>query len=173
MVVAMARSKIKAKSLPGIFWGEVATTAVFILNQSPTCSVKGMTSCEAWHGAQPPVHFLCTFSYVAHVKVMKPHLKKLDDRSTPMVFIGYEPGAKAYRVYDPVGLGCATSSSTRRHSGTGVRRAMQLRLTPVRRSLSSIPYILKQVLYVATPQRTGVTIHRLQQCLVARPAQGR
>jgi hypothetical protein len=31
-----------------------------------------------------------------------PHQKKLDDRSAPMVFIGYEPGAKAYRVYDPV-----------------------------------------------------------------------
>jgi hypothetical protein len=33
---------------------------------------------------------------------VRPHQKKLDDRSAPMVFIGYEPGAKAYRVYDPV-----------------------------------------------------------------------
>jgi hypothetical protein len=29
------------------------------------------------------------------------HIKKLDDRSKPMIFVGYEPGMKAYRVYDP------------------------------------------------------------------------
>lgn len=31
----------------------------------------------------------------------KPHLKKLDDRATPAVFIGYEQGSKAWRFYDP------------------------------------------------------------------------
>jgi hypothetical protein len=28
-------------------------------------------------------------------------LKKLDDCRKPMVFVGYEPGSMAYRVYDP------------------------------------------------------------------------
>jgi hypothetical protein len=28
-------------------------------------------------------------------------MKKLDDRSRPMMMIGYEPGRKAYRLYDP------------------------------------------------------------------------
>jgi hypothetical protein len=28
-------------------------------------------------------------------------LKKLDDRSRPMMMISYEPGRKAYRLYDP------------------------------------------------------------------------
>ena len=32
----------------------------------------------------------------------KPHLKKLEDRSTLMIFIGYEAGSKAYKVYNPV-----------------------------------------------------------------------
>ena len=32
----------------------------------------------------------------------KPHLKKLEDRSTPMIFVGYEAGSKAYKVYNPV-----------------------------------------------------------------------
>jgi hypothetical protein len=35
------------------------------------------------------------------VKNTKPHLKKLDDRNTCMIFVGYEPGSKAYRAYDP------------------------------------------------------------------------
>jgi hypothetical protein len=38
---------------------------------------------------------------VAHVKVTTPSLKKLDDRSRRMIFVGYEPGLAAYRVYDP------------------------------------------------------------------------
>jgi hypothetical protein len=37
------------------------------------------------------------------VKKLGPGLHKLADRSTPGIFIGYEEGAKAYRVYDPVG----------------------------------------------------------------------
>jgi hypothetical protein len=33
---------------------------------------------------------------------MAPNLKKLDDRSKPMIFIGYEPRSKAYRAYNLV-----------------------------------------------------------------------
>jgi len=36
------------------------------------------------------------------MKVTTPNLKKLDDRSRRTIFVGYEPGSKAYRVYDPV-----------------------------------------------------------------------
>ena len=40
---------------------------------------------------------------MAQVKTAEPHLSKLADRSTKMVFIGYErsSGTKAYRFYDP------------------------------------------------------------------------
>lgn len=40
------------------------------------------------------------FACIVHVKNTKLHLKKLEDRSKPMIFIGYEPGSKAYRAYD-------------------------------------------------------------------------
>ena len=44
-----------------------------------------------------------TFGCIAHIKVTRPNLKKLDDRSIRTVFIGYEHGkSKAWRVYDPV-----------------------------------------------------------------------
>ena len=41
------------------------------------------------------------FVYVVYVKVTKPHLTKLDDHGTPIVFIDYKPRAKAWRFYDP------------------------------------------------------------------------
>ena len=45
--------------------------------------------------------FLWTFGCIGHVRKMKPILTKLEDRSTPMVFLGYKKGTKAYRLYDP------------------------------------------------------------------------
>lgn len=78
-------------------------TAVYLLNRAPTKSLAGRTLYEAWHDVKPAVHHLRTFGCVVHVKNVKPHLKKLDDRSTKMVLLGYEAGAKAYRVYDPMG----------------------------------------------------------------------
>lgn len=61
-----------------------------------------MTPYESWHGRKPAVHHLRTFGCVAHVKRLGPGIDKLADRSTPMIFIGYEEGSKAYRFYDPV-----------------------------------------------------------------------
>ena len=79
------------------------TTAVFILNRSSTKALTGKTSFEAWYGCKPSVSFLQTFSCIGHVRKMKPNLTKLEDRSTPMVFLGYAEGTKAYRLYDPRG----------------------------------------------------------------------
>lgn len=101
-VVAMARCMMKAKKIPGYFWGEAVSTAVFILNRTMTRAVDGKTPYEVWHGERPAVHYFRTFGSVAHVKNNRPKLKKFDDRSTPAIFIGYEGGSKAYRCYDPV-----------------------------------------------------------------------
>lgn len=100
-VVGMARTMIKAKALPGMFWGEAVNTAVYILNRTTTKGTGGKTPYELWKGTTPAVHHLRTFGCVAHVKNIGPNVKKLDDRSKPMIFVGYEPGSKAYRVYDP------------------------------------------------------------------------
>ena len=100
-VVTAARSKLKAKGLPGRLWGEAVATAVYLLNRCPTKSVEGMTPFQAWHGKKPAVHHLRIFGCIAHVRNTSPHLKKLEDRSRKMIFIGYEARSKAYRAYDP------------------------------------------------------------------------
>jgi hypothetical protein len=63
--------------------------------------MEGMTLVEAWHGRKSGLGHLCTFECIVHVKNTKPHLNKLDDRSTRMTFMGYEPGSKAYWAFDP------------------------------------------------------------------------
>jgi hypothetical protein len=76
--------------------------AVYILNRSPTRDVDGKTPYEAWHGETPAVHHFRTFGCIAHVKITRPGLKKLDDRNRKTIFIGHESGCKGYRCYDPV-----------------------------------------------------------------------
>ena len=83
-----------------VFWGEAVVTAVYILNHSPTKALDGRASYEAWHGRKPVVSHLWVFGCLAFAKEPG-HIGKLDDRSTPGVFIGYEEGSKAYRILNP------------------------------------------------------------------------
>ena len=72
------------------------------MNQSPTKSLNGKTPFEAWFGKKPGVKHLRMFGCVAYAKRVGPDISKLTDRSVPCVFLGYEPGTKGFRVYDPV-----------------------------------------------------------------------
>uniref|UniRef100_A0ACD5TR82 Uncharacterized protein n=1 Tax=Avena sativa TaxID=4498 RepID=A0ACD5TR82_AVESA len=101
-VVEMARCMLKSMDVPADFWGEAVKAAVYVLNRSPTRSLDGVTPYELWHGKRPSVSHLRTFGCHAHVKKLGPGINKLADRSTPGLMMGYEEGAKAYRIYDPV-----------------------------------------------------------------------
>ena len=100
-VVEMVRCLLKSMGVPSYFWAEAVKTAVYLLNRAPTRSLEGVTPYEAWHGRKPSVQHLRTFGCTAHVKRTGPGITKLSDRSTPMIFVGYEEGSKAYRAYDP------------------------------------------------------------------------
>ena len=101
MIRGTARSILRARGVPGHFWGVAVRTAVYLLNRAPTAALDGKTPYQAWYGKKPPVHFLKVFGCVAYIKRLRPHLTKLDDRGQKVVFIGYQSRSKAYRFYDP------------------------------------------------------------------------
>jgi transposase InsO family protein len=101
-IVEMAGCMLKSMNVPGKFWGEAVKTVVYLLNRSPTKSLDGKTPFEVWYGRKPSVRHLHTFGCKVFAKRIQPGITKLADRSTPGVFLGYEPGTKGYRVYDPV-----------------------------------------------------------------------
>ncbi|WVZ84380.1 hypothetical protein U9M48_031418 [Paspalum notatum var. saurae] len=125
----MARSMLKAKKMPAELWGEAVSTAVFILNKAPTKSLKRVTPFEVWHGRKPDVALMRTFRCVGRMKDVKPHLSKLEDRSTPMVFLGYKHGSKGVQdVRSAGGAGThfrGTSYSARARAGAGRRQALR------------------------------------------------
>ncbi|KAG6515151.1 hypothetical protein ZIOFF_025536 [Zingiber officinale] len=100
-VMAMTRSLLKGTHMPARFWGEAVRHAVYLLNHLPTKALGDRTPFEAWMGRKPHLAHLRVFGCVAYVKNTTPHLKKLDDRSSPMVYLGVEEGCKAHRLFDP------------------------------------------------------------------------
>ena len=81
---------------------EAVSTVVYLLNRSSIHSLQGLTPYEIWTGRKPSIAHLRVFGSLVHVKCTKMPQKKLEDRSTPMVFIGYEVGSKAYYCFDPI-----------------------------------------------------------------------
>jgi hypothetical protein len=114
----MARALLKQRGMPTVFWGEAVVTAVYILNRSPTKALNGMTPYEAWHGHKPTVSHLRVFGCLAFTKELG-HIGKLDDRSTPGVFIGYAEGSKAYHILDPGTLRVRTARDVVFDEGRG------------------------------------------------------
>jgi len=66
-----------------------------------TRSLSNQTPYEVFKHKKPNVEHLRVFGCVSYAKVEVPNLKKLDDRSRMLVYLGTEPGSKAYRLLDP------------------------------------------------------------------------
>ncbi|KAD7117108.1 hypothetical protein E3N88_04376 [Mikania micrantha] len=101
-IMSTTRSMLKASNMPQNFWGEAVRHAIYVLNRVPTKALTNCTPYEALKGRKPILDHLRIFGCIAYAKVALPHLKKLDDRSTQMVYLGAEPGSKAYRLFDPI-----------------------------------------------------------------------
>nr|GFB20759.1 zinc finger, CCHC-type [Tanacetum cinerariifolium] len=71
-------------------------------NRVSTKALNDSTPYEALKDRKPNMRYLRVFGCKAYAKVTKPHLKKLDDRSKELVYLGTQPGSKAYRLFDPV-----------------------------------------------------------------------
>jgi hypothetical protein len=94
----MTSSMLKAKQLPSIFFGEAVMDAVYMLNRTTPKGNGRRTPYELWLGSTPTVHHLRTFGCVAHIKTTR-NMKKLDNHSKPVIFVGYEPGSNVYHTY--------------------------------------------------------------------------
>lgn len=70
-------------------WGEALYTSVYLVNKSPTNTLK-TSPYEMWESKKPNLKNLQLFGSEAHVKIVKP-LRKLDKRSKKYIFISYAP----------------------------------------------------------------------------------
>nr|GFC35930.1 zinc finger, CCHC-type [Tanacetum cinerariifolium] len=101
-VLSTTRSMMKAMKLPLTFWAKAVRHAIYIINRVPTRALIDKTPYEALYNRKPNLENLRIFGCTAYAKITIPHLKKLDDRSIPLIYLGVKEGSKACRLYDPI-----------------------------------------------------------------------
>ncbi len=92
---------LNEKNLPNYFWVEAVAIAIYILNQTPTATVHGMTLEEKFIGKKPDVSHFRVFGCIAYVHVPTEKRSKLDPKAEKCIFIGYSLKQKGYRCFNP------------------------------------------------------------------------
>ncbi|SCV72172.1 BQ2448_4866 [Microbotryum intermedium] len=86
--------------LPRSCWDEAAMYYVDTKNLSPHAALRGNIPIARWSGVTPTVAALRVFGCRAWLTVL-PHLRdKLDPKGIPLILVGYDRHAKAYRLLD-------------------------------------------------------------------------
>ncbi|RDY06156.1 hypothetical protein CR513_09902, partial [Mucuna pruriens] len=96
----MIQCMLKDKNMPKQFWGEVVSTAAYILNRSPTKSLNDVIPEEVWTGRKLTISHFRIFGSLCFKHVPDERRKKLDDKGQPMMFLGYD-STSAYKLYSP------------------------------------------------------------------------
>lgn len=91
--------------LPHHLWGEVVMTVSFLLNLSPSSTLDMNTPHSLWHEDIPGSHsantdFLRAIGCAAYPLLKSTEINKLSPKSKKCVLVGYETGARAYRLWD-------------------------------------------------------------------------
>jgi len=97
----MARSMLKEKQFSNYLWRETISFSIYVLNRSPTKSVKNKVPQEAWTCMSCSVAHFRVFGCVEYAHDPK-ELRKLDDISEKCIFLGYNDQSKEYKLYNQV-----------------------------------------------------------------------
>ena len=107
-----ARSMMEHAGMTKGFWAEAIGVAAHVLNCSPRKGLDWRTPYELLYGRIPEVSYLRVFGCRAWIYSEKQG-KKFDARANPMVFVGYESGSKAFRLWNPKSRSIVVSANVR------------------------------------------------------------
>jgi len=99
-IVEIARAMLNEKNLPNYFWAEAVITIVYIMNQTPTATIHGMTLEDKFTCKKLDVSHLKVFGCIACVHVPDEKRSKLDPKVDKCIFIGYSLEQKGYKCFN-------------------------------------------------------------------------
>ncbi len=99
-IAEVAHDMLNEKNLPNYFWAEAVATIVYIMNQTPTATVHGMTPEEKFTCKKLDVSHLRVFGCIAYVHVPDEKRSKLNPKAENCIFIGYSSERKGYRCFN-------------------------------------------------------------------------
>ncbi|KAH9751779.1 Integrase catalytic domain-containing protein [Citrus sinensis] len=89
------RAMLRTAGIPNSFWAEVAKTACYIVNRSPSTKIGLKTAMEMWTGKPTDYSYLHAFGCPVYVMYNAQERTKLDAKSRRCIFLGYADGVKA------------------------------------------------------------------------------
>ncbi|GBP22524.1 Retrovirus-related Pol polyprotein from transposon TNT 1-94 [Eumeta japonica] len=100
-LVEKAKCLLINANLPKMYWAESIHTAAYLINRSPTRSLKYKTPEEIWTRKKPKIHHLKVFGCEAMIHLPKEKRGKWDPKAQKAIFIGYCDHTKGYRFLLP------------------------------------------------------------------------
>ena len=100
-LLEMARAMLYQSTLPQLLWAEAIMTAAYLRNRCPTKILQAVTPEEAWTDHKPDVSHLRAFGCLAFCHIPDAKRSKLDAKSRPCIFLGYEKTVGTYTLIDP------------------------------------------------------------------------
>ncbi|KAL7281585.1 hypothetical protein ACG7TL_004902 [Trametes sanguinea] len=101
-IVEKAMSMLHHAGLSHGFWQLAVEAAVHIYNRQPMRRLKWCCPITAWDGTVPDVSYFRVFGCKAFVHMQKSKGEgKLNKKAVEMIFVGYEPGTKGYKFWNP------------------------------------------------------------------------
>lgn len=101
-IIEKARSMRLEANLPASLWPELAKTAAYLLNRTPTKALRWKTPMEALTGRKPTLRHLRTIGCKAYVlRRDLPRKDKLEARAFKGYLLGYD-SRKIWRVWNPI-----------------------------------------------------------------------
>lgn len=92
---------VEEEEFPKSLWGEVVTIAVYIMKRRPTKKLKNKVLEGVWSDKWPSISHLKVFGSIFYKYVPDARRKKLDDKSEPMILVGYHM-IVAYGLFNPI-----------------------------------------------------------------------
>jgi hypothetical protein len=100
-IITAVRAMLIEAKLPHNFWNLAAEAASYIRNRAPVAGIGWKTPEELYSGNKPDVKHMRIWGSKCYVHIPQQLRNKLDPVAWTGIFVGYEPTARHYRVYDP------------------------------------------------------------------------
>jgi hypothetical protein len=97
----MANCVIQSKGLSLKYWLKEINCANYIVNHTPTKSLKNITPKEAWTKIKLDVSHIHVFGIVAWDHIPDDKRKAVQPKSEKCIFVGYSENVKGYRLLQP------------------------------------------------------------------------
>lgn len=95
-IIEKAKCLIFDAGLPKCYWAEAVSMAVYLINRTYT-SIHGKTPLEKFTNEKVNISDLKLFGSSVMVHIPKANRRKLDEKATKMIFVGYDHETKGYR----------------------------------------------------------------------------